>query len=87
MRYELVKAGGISTYTEGTIYFDSSTHLLKVGTGSNSYMTYSGVRSAEYDTSTNTLTIINQDGEEIELDLNVNELPTVTSSYNHKVTA
>jgi len=70
-------------YIPGTIYFESNTGLIKVATTTNQYNVYSGVRHAEYDTSTNTLTIQNGNGEEIYIDLS--GLPSVSAADNGKI--
>lgn len=62
------KGSSFSSYVEGEIYFETSTHLLKVGTGSNTCEYYSGVRSASWDSTNKKLTIVNQEGSNIELD-------------------
>lgn len=67
MQLSFKKSSSFESYEEGTIYFDTSTHLLKVGTGSNACEVYSGVRSASWDSETKVLTIVNQAGTNIEL--------------------
>lgn len=67
MQLSFKKSSSFSSYEEGTIYFETSTHLIKVGTGSNSCEYYSGVRSAAWNSTTKVLTIVNQAGENIEL--------------------
>lgn len=67
MQLSFKKSSSFSSYEEGTIYFETSTHLIKVGTGSNSCEYYSGVRSAAWNSTTKVLTIVNQVGENIEL--------------------
>ncbi len=62
------KGNSFSSYVEGEIYFETSTHLIKVGTGASTCEIYSGVRSASWDSTNKKLTIINQAGDNIELD-------------------
>lgn len=89
MRIDFVKTLEASApYTPGTVYFESATGLIKVGLASNQYRVYGGVRDAEYDSSTDTLTIINGAGEEIEIDFSqfaTRGLPDVDSSDNGKI--
>lgn len=37
MKLDFRKAPSFSTYDEGTIYFETSTHAIKVGTGNNTF--------------------------------------------------
>ena len=67
MQISFVKGTGFSTYQEGTIYFDKNDHLIKVGLSGNTFDTYAGVRSAAWNSTTKVLTIVNQAGENIEL--------------------
>ena len=62
------KGNSFSSYVEGEIYFETSTHLIKVGTGTNTCEIYSGVRSAAWDSTNKKLTIVDQTGNNIELD-------------------
>lgn len=62
------KGNSFSSYVEGEIYFETSTHLIKVGTGANTCEIYAGVRSAAWDGTNKKLTIVNQAGDNIELD-------------------
>ena len=62
------KGNSFSSYVEGEIYFETSTHLIKVGTGTNTCEIYSGVRSAAWDSTNKKLTIVDQTGSNIELD-------------------
>lgn len=52
----------------GCIYFDDTNHVINIATSPTNYTTYAGVRSAEWDPSTNALTIINHDGQTISID-------------------
>lgn len=67
MKLDFRKAPSFSTYDEGTIYFETSTHAIKVGTGNNAFEMYSGVRSAKFDSSTKVLTVVNEEGVDIVL--------------------
>ncbi len=62
------KGNSFSSYVEGEIYFETGTHLIKVGTGTNTCEIYSGVRSAAWDSTNKKLTIVDQTGNNIELD-------------------
>ena len=62
------KGSSFSSYVEGEIYFETSTHLIKVGLAGNTCEVYSGVRSASWDSTNKKLTIVNQAGTNIELD-------------------
>ena len=62
------KGNSFSSYVEGEIYFETSTHLIKVGLAGNTCEVYSGVRSASWDSTNKKLTIVNQAGDNIELD-------------------
>ena len=52
----------------GCIYFDDTNHVINIATSPTNYTTYAGVRSAKWDSSKNTLTIINHDGQSISID-------------------
>lgn len=64
------KKGALFTenFEQGTVYFETSTHLLKVGINDSSYEVYSGVRSAAF--TDNVLTIVNEAGAQLQLDFN-----------------
>ena len=62
------KGSSFSSYVEGEIYFETSTHLIKVGLAGNTCEVYSGVRSASWDSTNKKLTIVDQTGTNIELD-------------------
>lgn len=93
MQLSFKKSSSFSSYEEGTIYFETSTHLIKVGTGTNTCEYYSGVRSAAWNSTTKVLTIVNQAGENIELNFadvasaeGVNSLlATLRDDLNNKV--
>lgn len=57
-----------SSLVKGTIYFDNSDHLIKVATSESSYTSFSGVQSASWDSSKNTLIIKNHDGSNVVID-------------------
>ena len=69
MKIDFVKTLEASApYIPGTIYFESNTSLIKVATATNQYRVYGGVRDASYDASTESLTILTGNGDEIYLD-------------------
>ena len=69
MKIDFVKTlEASSPYIPGRIYFEESTSLIKVATANNQYRVFGGVRSAEYDSSTDILTIQNGNGDEIYID-------------------
>lgn len=57
-----------SSLVKGTIYFDNSDHLIKVATSESAYTSFSGVQSASWNSSNNTLTIKNHDGSDVVID-------------------
>lgn len=57
-----------SSLVKGTIYFDNSDHLIKVATSTTAYTAFSGVQSASWNSSLNTLTIKNHDGNDVVID-------------------
>jgi hypothetical protein len=70
MKIDFVKTlEASSPYTPGRIYFEESTSLIKVATANNQYRVFGGVRSADYDATTQTLTIQNGNGDEVYLDM------------------
>ena len=78
MKLDFRKAPSFSAYDEGTIYFETSTHAIKVGTGNNAFEMYSGVRSAKFDSSTKVLTVVNEEGVDIVLILQMSLLLLVS---------
>ena len=69
MKIDFVKTlTATGPYKPGTIYFESSTNLIKVATATNQYTVYGGVRSADWDEENQTLDIVNQGGEEFIID-------------------
>ena len=65
------RGSSFSTYETGSIYFENDTHLIKVATSPTEAKSYSGVQSASY--TNGILSIVNESGETISLDLsNVN---------------
>lgn len=69
MKIDFVKTlTATGPYKPGTIYFESSTNLIKVATATNQYTVYGGVRSADWDAENQTLDIVNQGGEEFIID-------------------
>ena len=61
---------------KGCIYFDDAKHVINIATSATEYTTYAGVRSADWDPSTNVLTIINHDGQPINIDFD--NIATIT---------
>lgn len=57
-----------SSLVTGCIYFDDTNHVINIATSPTNYTTYAGVRSADWNSSTNVLTIINHDGQTISID-------------------
>lgn len=71
-------------YVPGTIYFESTTNLIKVATAANQYTVYGGVRSAEWDETAQTLDIVNEGGTEYIIDFSAfattEDIPTVNNA-------
>lgn len=71
-------------YVPGTIYFESTTNLIKVATAANQYTVYGGVRSAAWDETTQELDIVNEGGTEFIIDFSVfattEDIPTVNNA-------
>lgn len=61
---------------KGCIYFDDAKHVINIATSATEYTTYAGVRSADWDPSTNVLTIVNHDGQPINIDFD--NIATIT---------
>ena len=64
LRFEKVDAMP-SELVKGTIYFDKSSNLIKIATDDNAYDVFSGVGSVDWDSSVNTLSFVNERGENI----------------------
>ena len=70
MKIDFVKTlEASSPYIPGRIYFEESTSLIKVATANNQYRVFGGVRSADYDATTQTLTIQNGNGDEVYIEV------------------
>ena len=69
LSFSKVATVGSTGLTVGRIYFETSTGLIKVATSATATDIFGGVRSASYSEETKILTIINQAGETITLDL------------------
>lgn len=95
MNIDFKKGSSYSEYVAGTIYFEKSTHLIKVGISDSSCEVFSGVRSASWNSTTKVLSIVNEGGEDIELNFadvasaeGVNSiLETLRDDINSKITA
>lgn len=95
MTLDFKKGASFSTYTAGTIYFEKNTHLIKVGTGESTCEIFSGVRSASWNSTTKVLSIVNEAGENIDLNFSdvasaegVNSiLETLRDDINSKLNA
>ena len=64
LRFEKVDAMP-SELVKGTIYFDKSSNLIKIATDANAYDVFSGVCGVDWDGSVNTLSFVNERGENI----------------------
>lgn len=69
LSFSKVATVGSTGLTTGRIYFETSTGLIKVATSATTTNVFGGVRSASYNEESKILTIINQTGETITLDL------------------
>lgn len=56
------------SYVKGSVYFVDGTNLIYIATSENSVVCYSGVRSIDYNQSTNVLTFVNQAGNTVSID-------------------
>lgn len=76
-----------SGLTVGRIYFETSTGMIKVATSTTAVNKFGdGVKSASWDKSTKTLTIVNESGEDITLDLSdVASVSSVTTALADKL--
>lgn len=68
LSFAKIASVGNSGLTEGRIYFETSTGLIKVATSATTTQVFGGVRSASYSNDTKELIIINQTGETITID-------------------
>ena len=69
LSFSKVATVGSTGLTVGRVYFETSTGLIKVATSATATEIFGGVRSASYSEETKILTIVNQAGETITLDL------------------
>lgn len=86
LSFSKVATVGSTGLTAGRVYFETSTGLIKVATSATATDVFGGVRSASYSNETKILTIINQAGETITLDLSdVASADSVTAELNKKL--
>lgn len=86
LSFSKVATVGSTGLTTGRIYFETSTGLIKVATSATATEIFGGVRSASYSEETKILTIINQAGETITLDLSdVASADSVTTELKKKL--
>ena len=84
--FSKVATVGSTGLTAGRVYFETSTGLIKVATSATATDIFGGVRSASYSEEDKILTIINQAGETITLDLSdVASADSVTAELNKKL--
>lgn len=86
LSFSKVATVGSTGLTVGRVYFETSTGLIKVATSATATEIFGGVRSASYSEETKILTIINQAGETITLDLSdVASADSVTAELAKKL--
>lgn len=86
LSFSKVATVGSTGLTAGRVYFETSTGLIKVATSATATDIFGGVRSASYSEETKILTIINQAGETITLDLSdVASADSVTTELAKKL--
>ena len=86
LSFSKVATVGSTGLVAGRIYFETSTGLIKVATSATATDIFGGVRSASYSEETKVLTIINQAGETITLDLSdVASADSVTTELAKKL--
>ena len=86
LSFSKVATVGSTGLTAGRVYFETSTGLIKVATSATATEIFGGVRSASYSEETKILTIINQTGETITLDLSdVASADSVTTELAKKL--
>ena len=86
LSFSKVATVGSTGLTAGRIYFETSTGLIKVAKSATATDIFGGVRSASYSDDTKILTIINQAGETITLDLSdVASADSVTAALANKL--
>ena len=86
LSFSKVATVGSTDLVTGRVYFETSTGLIKVAKSETATDIFGGVRSASYSDETKILTIINQAGETITLDLSdVASADSVTAELNKKL--
>lgn len=86
LSFSKVATVGSTGLVTGRVYFETSTGLIKVATSATATEIFGGVRSASYSDETKILTIINQAGETITLDLSdVASADSVTAELAKKL--
>ena len=86
LSFSKVATVGSTGLVTGRVYFETSTGLIKVAKSETATDIFGGVRSASYSDETKILTIINQAGETITLDLSdVASADSVTAELNKKL--
>ena len=86
LSFSKVATVGSTGLIAGRVYFETSTGLIKVAKSETATDIFGGVRSASYSDETKILTIINQAGETITLDLSdVASADSVTAELNKKL--
>lgn len=86
LSFSKVATVGSTGLVAGRVYFETSTGLIKVATSATATDIFGGVRSASYSEETKILTIINQAGETITLDLSdVASADSVTTELAKKL--
>ena len=86
LSFSKVATVGSTGLTVGRVYFETSTGLIKVAKSETATDIFGGVRSASYSDETKILTIINQAGETITLDLSdVASADSVTAELAKKL--
>ena len=86
LSFSKVATVGSTGLTVGRVYFETSTGLIKVAKSETATDIFGGVRSASYSDDTKILTIINQAGETITLDLSdVASADSVTAELAKKL--
>lgn len=86
LSFSKVATVGSTGLTAGRVYFETSTGLIKVATSATATDVFGGVRSASYSEETKILTIVNQAGETITLDLSdVASADSVTAELAKKL--
>lgn len=86
LSFSKVATVGSTGLVTGRVYFETSTGLIKVAKSATATDIFGGVRSASYSEETKVLTIVNQAGETITLDLSdVASADSVTAELTKKL--